>query len=374
VSSVQPSEPRPAATVVLFRPGPDGPEILLTQRPTSMAFAAGMHVFPGGAVDAADADPRLASWSARGPADAATAMGDNVSPAEAMALHLAAIRELFEEAGVLLADGPVAGERLAESRRRLLDGTGLADALGGLDVHLRTDLLMPVAHWTTPRWMPRRFSTWFFVADLPAGAEVSFEGDEVMGHRWVSPTRALKQLADGDIEMWIPTSSVVERLVEMGALNATEVGRGLTLERARTPRIVEEDATVVRFAFGAVGGTPGREGSGALHGRREMVFVDPGDPSDDALDAIMETFLRRGGEIRAIVLTATDPDHAAGAEPLARPLGAPILVAPGAGRHLPYETQEVSDGERLPADVDLRVRLGSLGSGRLQIVEASAGE
>jgi 8-oxo-dGTP pyrophosphatase MutT (NUDIX family) len=301
-------------------------------------------------------------------------MGENVSPAEAIALHLAAIRELFEESGVLLADGPVTVERLAESRRRLLDGAGLADALEGLDLRLRTDLLVPISHWTTPRWMPRRFSTWFFVADLPAGAEVSFVGGEVMAHRWVSPARALKQLADGDIEMWIPTSSVVERLVEIGALNATEVGRKLNLARTRTPRIVEEAATVVRFAFGAVGGTPGREGSGALHGRRELLIVDPGDPSDEALDAIMAAFLRRGGEIRAIVLTATDPDHAAGAEALARPLGAPILVAPGAGRHLPYETREVSDGERLPADVDLRVHLGPPGSGRLEIVKASAGE
>jgi glyoxylase-like metal-dependent hydrolase (beta-lactamase superfamily II) len=160
----------------------------------------------------------------------------------------------------------------------------------------------------------------------------------------------------------------------MGALNATEVGRELTLEPTQTPRIVEEGATVVRFAFGAVGGTPGREGSGALHGRRELMFVDPGDPSDEALDAIMAAFLRRGGDIRAIVLTATDPDHAAGAEALARPLGAPILVAPGGGRHLPYETREVSDGELLPADVELRVRLGPPGSGRLEILDGSAGE
>jgi 8-oxo-dGTP pyrophosphatase MutT (NUDIX family) len=374
VSAGQASEPRPAATVVLLRPGPDGPEILLTQRPTSMSFAAGMHVFPGGAVDAADSDARLPLWSARGPSDAAQVMGDNVSPAEAMALHLAAIRELFEEAGVLLADGPVAAEPLAESRRRLLDGAGLADALQGLDLRLRSDLLVPIAHWTTPRWMARRFSTWFFVADLPAGAEVSFLGGEVMANRWVSPARALKQLADGDIEMWIPTSSVVERLVEIGAPNATEVGNELNLARTRTPRIVEEGATVVRFAFGAVGGTPGREGSGSLHGQRELVFVDPGDPSDEALDAIMATYLRRGGEIRAIVLTATDPDHAAGAEPLASPLGAPILVAPGAGRHLPYETREVGESELLPADVELRVRLGPPGSGRLEIVDTSAGE
>jgi hypothetical protein len=67
-------------------------------------------------------------------------------------------------------------------------------------------------------------------------------------------------------------------------------------------------------------------------------------------------------------LTATDPDHAAGAEALAIPLELPILVAPGAGRHLPYATVELTDGDRLPADVELLVRLGPPGSGRLEIV------
>jgi glyoxylase-like metal-dependent hydrolase (beta-lactamase superfamily II) len=104
------------------------------------------------------------------------------------------------------------------------------------------------------------------------------------------------------------------------------------------------------------------------------VLVDPGDPSDAALDAIMVAVLRREGAIRAIVLTATDPDRAAGAEALAIPLGVPILVAPGAGRHLPYATRELADGERLPADVELRIRLGPPGSGRLDILEGSAGE
>ncbi|HEY8632666.1 MAG TPA: hypothetical protein VIL50_05885, partial [Candidatus Limnocylindrales bacterium] len=83
---------------------------------------------------------------------------------------------------------------------------------------------------------------------------------------------------------------------------------------------------------------------------------------------------RRDGAIRAIVLTAPDPDRAAGAKAVAHPLGIPILVAPGAGRNLPYETRELRDGERFPADVDFRVRLGPTGSGRLEVVSESAGE
>ena len=374
MSTGRPSEPRPAATVVLLRPTPQGPEILLTHRPATMAFGPGLHVFPGGRVDPLDADPRLLARSARSPGDASHALGDNEPATAAFAFHLAAIRELFEEAGVLLADGAVRDDQLTDARARLLGGTGLADALSGLDLRLRTDLLVPISHWTTPPFMARRFSTWFFAADLPPGVEPSFVGDEVIAHRWVTPATALDQRAAGDIDMWVPTSSVLERLVETGAANAAELGERLALGPTPPPRIIEESPTLVRLAFGAVGAVPGRQGTATLHGRLELVLVDPGDPSDAALDAIAAAVRRRDGAIRAIVLTAPDPDRAAGAEAVAHPLGIPVLVAPGAGRNLPYETRELRDGERLPADVDVRVRLGPAGSARLEVVSDSAGE
>ncbi|MEA2546601.1 MAG: hypothetical protein QOI09_1874, partial [Chloroflexota bacterium] len=119
---------------------------------------------------------------------------------------------------------------------------------------------------------------------------------------------------------------------------------------------------------------PGRSGSAGLHGRRELVIDNPGDPSDEAIGAILEAVRRRTGVLRAIVLTETDPDHAAGAEALAIQLGIPILVAPGAGRHLPYRTVEVSDGDLLPADVQLRVQLIPDEPGHLAIWGTSAGE
>ena len=253
-----PVTPAPAATVVLLRPGPGGPEVLLTHRPTTMAFAAGMHVFPGGRVDPADGDLGLLARSARGQRDAATALGDNVKPSDAIALHMAAIRELFEEAGVLLADGALDGEDLAARRTRLLGGMGLADVLEGVDLRLRTDLLAPIAHWTTPPFMPRRFSTWFFAADLPPDGEVSFEGDEVIAHRWVSPATALQQLSTGEIEMWVPTSSVLQRLVATRAANAAELGERFVPGATLPPKILEEGSEIVRFEFGAVGAVPGR--------------------------------------------------------------------------------------------------------------------
>ena len=113
------SVPHAAATVVLLRPGRDGADILLTQRPSTMAFAAGAHVFPGGRVDEDDEDPRLAGRSIRSASEAARLLGDNRSPAEALALHLAAIRELIEEAGVLLSDADPGPTVRATIRDRL---------------------------------------------------------------------------------------------------------------------------------------------------------------------------------------------------------------------------------------------------------------
>ena len=349
VTTSLPPVPAPAATVVLLRPAAAGgePEVLLTRRPTTMAFAGGMHVFPGGRVDGADRDPGLAARSARSPEEAARALGDNVSLAEALALHVAVIRELAEEAGVALED---AGGRLA------------------------TDRLAPIAHWVTPRFMPRRFSTWFFVADLPPGAEPVFAPDEVADHRWVTPTAALEQLAAGEIEMWVPTTSVLERLIEIGARTAADVASAIVMRPPPPPRVLVEADTIVRISLGGMGAVPGRVGEAVLHGRRELVLVDPGDPSDEAVAAVLAAVDRRAGAIRAIALTATDPDHAAAAEAFAIPLEIPILVAPGAGRRLPYATRELADGERLPADTDVRVGLGPPGSGGLEVFAASARE
>jgi len=327
--------PAPAATVVLLRPGPDGAEVLLIHRPATMAFGAGLHVFPGGRVDPDDAEPAPPDHPSAVAAAAARSLGDNVTADEALAIHRGALRELQEEAGI---------------------------ALEGID------RLVPIAHWTTPSFMPRRFSTWFFVADLPPHAEPVFAADEVAAHRWVTPPRALDQVASGEIQMWVPTTSVLQRLIETEAVTAGEVARRITFGRTPPPRILAENPVEVRFAFGAVGGLPGRTGESTLIGARQLVLVDPGDPSDAALGLIEQVVERRHGEISAIVLTRTDPDHAAAAEALAIPLELSILVAPGAGRYLPYATREVGDGDRLPTDIDVRIRLDPPGSGRLEIV------
>jgi 8-oxo-dGTP pyrophosphatase MutT (NUDIX family) len=311
--------------------------VLFIQRPATMAFGPGLHVFPGGKVDPEDADGEPDG-------SAAADLGGNVTAGEAVALRNAAIREVAEEIGVQLD---------------------------------RSGVLAPIAHFTTPVFLPRRFSTWFFVADLPADAKPVFEPDEVAGHAWLTPSAAFERLAAAEIEMWVPTTSALERLLETGARTASEVAERLRVGRTEPPTVEAEGETTVRIACSAAGGLPGRRCVTTLVGRREVVVVDPGDPSEEAIRLVDETVERRGGTIRAVVLTAPGPDHAAGAEMLAIPHEVPVFVTPGAGSRLPYAVVELGEGDRLPADVPIGVRFRPPGSGRLELdvdQRPSAGE
>jgi glyoxylase-like metal-dependent hydrolase (beta-lactamase superfamily II)/8-oxo-dGTP pyrophosphatase MutT (NUDIX family) len=322
--------PRPAATVVLLRPGPGGPEILLTQRPSSMAFAGDLFVFPGGRVDDADTDGRLGA-----------------SPFE-----VAAIRELLEEAGVLLAErrtgGPPDPAALAGARRAFNAGeTTFPAIVAALDLRLRTDLLAPIAHWTTPPIMPRRFDTRFFAAELPVGVEPSFDTDEVVSHRWLTARDGLDAMAAGEIAMWVPTSATLQQL--SFATGLAEIRRRIVPGVVPAPRVIGERPGLTRLVLGSAGAVPGQTVNCYLVGKGEVVVVDPGDPSDAAAEAIIDAASANGGRLVAIALTHVDPDHAAGAEALALRLDLPILAGPGAGRDLPYLVRELADGERIGA-------------------------
>ena len=343
--------PRPAATVVLLRPGPGGPEVLLTRRPSTMAFAADMHVFPGGAVDPGDLDPRLVARSAITPDDAGASLGGDIAAPKALARYVATLRELFEEAGVLLAEPLLDGDSARSAREGLLAGRStMADVAEELDLRLRTDLLVPIGHWTTPPIMARRFDTRFFVAELPDGVEPTFETDEIVGHRWETPRAALDAMAAGDLAMWVPTSATLQQLEHVTGL--AEIRRRIVPGRVAAPRVIAELPGLVRLVVAAAGAVPGQIVNAYLVGRRRFVLVDPGDPSDEAATAILGAAGAAGGEIVAIALTHVDPDHAGGAEGLALRLNVPIYCGPGGWRDLPYEVRELADGQRI-ADGDV---------------------
>jgi glyoxylase-like metal-dependent hydrolase (beta-lactamase superfamily II)/8-oxo-dGTP pyrophosphatase MutT (NUDIX family) len=339
--------PRSASTVVLLRPGSDGPEVLLTHRPASMAFAPDLHVFPGGAVDADDGDPRWLARSALDPAAAAGRLGWSVAPADALASHVAAVRELLEEAGVLLAEPAPASATLASARSSLLAGEIVfLDLCERLDVTLRTDVLVPLSRWVTPPVLPRRFDARFFAAWLPSGAVPTFEGDEVAAHRWAMPRAALAALASGEIRMWLPTSTSLQRLEH--ARDAAAVER-LASGEGWPPEVEPVAPDIVRIAQSAGAGVDGLAVNSYLVGGRELVAVDPGDPSEEALLAIVEAAAGEGATIGAVALTSADPDHVGGAEHLLEGLGVPAHGGTGAGAPLPFETHELDDEARVPS-------------------------
>ena len=360
--------PIPAATVVLVRPGKAGPEVLLTRRPASMAFAPDMHVFPGGRVDPGDADPALFARSVVTPRDAADRLGGDLPPDQALAAHVAAIRELFEEAGVLLADMADEGRTPADEpgaplrrgphgavRSALVGGDATFAAIAAeLGLRLRTDLLVPLSRWVTPPTMPRRFDARFFAAELPAGARVTFEGDEVADHAWLSPVAALRAMAAGEFGMWVPTSATLQQLEHAGSVaQMRDRLSPRTLGQIEVEAIASE---VTRIVMPAGGGVAGQPVCAYLVGRRRLVLIDPGDPTGPSLDRAIELAAAQGGAIVAIALTHVDPDHAAGAEAVSEMVGAPILAGPGGGDPLPYEVDTLADLQEITiCDVPLTV-------------------
>jgi glyoxylase-like metal-dependent hydrolase (beta-lactamase superfamily II)/8-oxo-dGTP pyrophosphatase MutT (NUDIX family) len=325
-----------------------------------MAFAPDMHVFPGGRVDPADAEPSLLARSVVGAPDAARALGGDLAPALALATHVAAIRELFEEAGVLLADladddGDLHGRdsafvpsrSLGLARSALVGGEVTFGAVAAdLGLRLRTDLLVPLSRWVTPPTLPRRFDARFFAAALPSGARVSFEGDEVAGHRWSTPAAALRAMADGEIGMWVPTSATLQQLEHAGSID--EMRRRITPGLLGAVEVATVGADVVRIVMPAGGGVAAQPVCAYLVGRHRHVIVDPGDPTGPALERAVALAGERGGSIEAIALTHGDPDHAGGAEATAVMVEtSPVLGGPGLGRRVPYAVRELADLEWL---------------------------
>jgi 8-oxo-dGTP pyrophosphatase MutT (NUDIX family) len=232
-----PVEPRDAATVVLTRAGSAGPEVYLLRRQTSMAFAGGMCVFPGGGVDRRDFDQSVA-WA--GPSPAVWAELLLTSEEMARALVCAAVRETFEESGVLLA-GPSATEVVADTTgddwerdRQALEAKDLSFTafLATRGLVLRSDLLGAWSAWCTPEFEPRRFRTWFFVAAMPPGQRTRDVSTESSSVTWLSASAACDAVDAHELGMMPPTYVTcleVAQYADPDALLAGSDGRDLTM-------------------------------------------------------------------------------------------------------------------------------------------------
>lgn len=214
-----PPTPQPAATIMLLREAPAGPEVLMVERHAKSAFLPDLYVFPGGRVE--DGDHALADRVGGLTAARAMELASTVEPAIALGFFVAAIRETFEEAGVLLArrrgeEDLVGGDLVDELASRRLDlqagRTSLRDLVLAYDLELAADRLCVHGHWITPAVVPHRFDTLFFTAVAPGDQRAEHDGVESSAHVWIRPQEALAQARRKQKQMIFPTLANLQTL------------------------------------------------------------------------------------------------------------------------------------------------------------------
>lgn len=368
---------RPAATLILVRDGAHGMEVFLLQRVHSAGFAAGAYVFPGGALDTSDSSSAsIAHCTGLDDRDASRLLGVE---RDGLAHWIAAIRECFEESGLLIArnnSGTLIGfdrdsdmaRALSDCRRRLTAGElTLADICSMHGLRLATDTLAYFSHWIAPPIAPRRFDTRFFVAEAPARQAASHDGSETIGHLWISPADALQRHQRDDMELLLPTIKTLE------ALCAFRDSRAL-MDYARAERVItpilprpalengkmrvlmpDQDAyaelgkldpdrkgtascTIVPGVVTQLSERVRRIASPNPHFMRgpgtntyligaggDIAVIDPG----PAIDSHVENLLEHGqGRIRWILVTHTHGDHSPAAALLKARTGAQLIGMP----------------------------------------------
>ncbi|MDM0114604.1 MBL fold metallo-hydrolase [Variovorax sp. J22R133] len=382
----EPVPTRPAATVLLLRDGPEGLEVLMTRRSDNASFAPGAYVFPGGRID--DTDTRARTIATR----------RRTQSRVQLTQAIAAVRETFEELGVLLAHhaeggAPVSAAEVAAMDRSTTSTTSFADQCAARCLRLSTDQVYTLAHWITDRDMPKRFDVPFLVARMPADQVPVADDAEQFEPVWVRPADALARHAKGRFFMIFPTVRTLKRLTvfqnvdSVLSLCAQEKPLWISCPRAgllggKDARFMEHEAPYGELALVCPDGQTGHAldwqskepvpllknvqrltapnpsamtGPGTnsyVIGEKATgyVVVDPG-PAD--FDHVGRLWRATGGDIRMIVCTHSHSDHSPGASPLQAlcPHKPPILGLPSAPTARPAARftpdRSLADGERL---------------------------
>jgi len=243
---------RPAATVLLLRDEPTF-EVLMVRRHHQIDFASGALVFPGGKTHQGDHDPAWAEHS----------VGWNDVSADELPFRIAAIREVYEEAGVLLAvdsaGEPFMGDERAHDARDAVakDERSFIDIVTALDLRLDLGALTTFARWITPPLTPKRFDTWFYVARAGSEQRAICDGWETVDAEWVAPARALELAAAGERKIIFPTRMNLQLLAE--ALDAADA-----IARAMARTLVTVEPKVEQRDGGQVLVLPPNAGYGAV--------------------------------------------------------------------------------------------------------------
>jgi 8-oxo-dGTP pyrophosphatase MutT (NUDIX family) len=212
-----PAAPRDAATVVLLRDAPAGRgvEVYLVKRSRTVDFMAGAHVFPGGRLDRDDSSPQACLLLTADAVRLRERLGEALDAAHAAGLFVAAVRETFEEAGLLFGR-LAAGWKAADARRAAAGGALFATLIESIDAAA----LVPWLRWVTPEIVPKRFDARFFLARAPEGQEPEVDGREATEGLWVAPQEALGRWEEGDMLLAPATAKTIELLASFASVEA----------------------------------------------------------------------------------------------------------------------------------------------------------
>jgi glyoxylase-like metal-dependent hydrolase (beta-lactamase superfamily II)/8-oxo-dGTP pyrophosphatase MutT (NUDIX family) len=337
-AAAAPVKPRDAAAVVLYRGGPAGLEVFWLKREAALRFAGGYHAFPGGRVDAADARIKVAG-------------------AEGLeaALRAAAAREVFEETGVLVAEGAarVPGPELAAARRDLLDGrTPFQELLDRWGLALRAQDFLDAGRWITPPFMPVRFDARFFLVAAPKEAVAEIWPGELSEGGWVKPEDALKRWREGTALLHPPNLHV---------LQVMESFRGVedALDRLRRPPHcpghvavrLEFQQGILVFPLETPTLPPATHTSCYVLGNGDLLIVDPGAGEAPEIDRLLELVAglkAEGHRPLAVVVTHHHADHVGGVAAVSERLGIPVWCHELTAGRLPVRAGRLlRDGEEI---------------------------
>jgi len=309
-----------AAAVILLRQNtnPTDPEVYWVKRSDKLAFLGGFHAFPGGQIDASDADVEV-----RNAPDAVTAT-----------MISGAARELFEELGVLAVHG---GELLTKGQRAsLLDDLesgrmSWPALLKHYELYLDANDFTFVGRWVTPPFSPRRFDTWFFLVNCPDRQEPNVIEGELTSGEWIPASAAYQSWLDSKVIAVPPTLHALQTL--SGGLTSDLVERFLANPRAHgeTVRRIEFRPNYICFPVRTPTRPPATHTNCYLiYNAKEILVIDPGSPYEDeqaALAAMVDELRAEGRTVREILLTHLHPDHVGGVEALKAHLQGQVAIA-----------------------------------------------
>lgn len=316
-------------------------QVFWVQRSPQLRFMGGWHAFPGGALDPEDPATEL-----DGNPSMSSEEGDRFGPHQVPGLAAAALRELFEETGVLpTADfGPKLGERLRKglsaARHQLLDhGGSLSAALQGLGVQPRATELVFAGRWRTPPQTPVRFDNRFFLLHWPSSAPLQPEilPGELVSGEWITPQEALDAWRHGRVITAPPILHILRVLASHGPEEGLPQLRSADGQRLGSFRRFEFRPGVITLPLITPTLPPAAHTNAFLLGHGETVLVDPGSSLPEQQEALLEALEEaafQGRAPRAIWLTHHHPDHIGAVATVRRAFGLPVLAHPATAQRL----------------------------------------